>query len=323
MKTCYKATYLFLLVLSALPSYAKNEANQISNKTVSTLFPLRVVQQKIGDCDFQSGKPVADQRVLMSATAGGDVTVSGKDRSNRVWTSTYEATPGAGCQLWKVDLGRNGRLDLAFVEFGANSSGGWDTTLSLLLFDNDGLPFPWQATSLFTVDDLGIRELVKLGEEKRQAVIVPQRLGEVNGKGIEFHAYDFTDNRVQEVLGSYANKAWPFTVPPGILTSPSSQNMGSLSTIVPAISQVSQTKTGTHDFLRLKGDNDAERQVVFSDQSMDLPKILIVDSAAGRKIISSPQPSDFQNLKTPNVTTTVLGQDCTQGTCFPLIMWMK
>lgn len=328
MKTVYVVLTMFIFAQAALPGFAKNSVDQSPAGTVSKLFPSRISQQKVGDCAFQSSQPVVDQGISMSATPEGEVTISGKNQSNRVWTSTYEATPGAGCQLWKVDLGQNGRLALAFIEFGADSSGGWDTTLSLLLFDDEGRPFPWQATSLFTVDDLGVRELVKLGEEKQPAIIVPRLLKQVSDTGVvsktgtEFHAYSFTKDRVREVLGYYANRTWPLVVPAGFVPSSPSGNAESLSTSVVNSSEA-QVQQKTHEYVRLNGKNDSERQVEFTDQSMALPKVLIVDSADGRRLISFPQQSDFQNLKALSLKTTVLGQDCHQGSCSPLIMWMK
>jgi hypothetical protein len=329
MKTVYVALTMFIFAQAALPGFAKNSVDQSPAGTVSTLFPSRISQQKVGDCAFQSNKPVVDQGISMSAAPGGEVTISGKDQSNHVWTSTYEATPGAGCQLWKVDLGQNGRLALAFIEFSADSSGGWDTTLSLLLFDDEGRPFPWQATSLFTVDDLGVRELVKLGEEKQPAIIVPRRLEQVSDTGVvrktgtEFHAYSFTKDRVREVLGYYANRTWPLIVPAGFVPSSPSGNVESLSTASVIDSRQVQLQAATHEYVRLNGKNDSERQVEFTDQSMALPKILVVDRADGRSIISLPQQSDFENLKALNLKTTILGQDCDQSSCSPLIMWMK
>jgi hypothetical protein len=323
MKIRYYAASMFVLVMSAFPAFAANDAASIANTTVAALFPSRAVQQKIADCDFKAGKSETFQGVQMSVTSGGDVTLSGKDHSNRVWSSTYKATPGAGCQLWRVDLGRDGLLDLAFVEFGANSSGGWDTTLSLLLFDDQGHPFPWQATSKFSTDDLGVRELVKLGDEKRKAVIVPRRLDEGRGDETVYHAYGFKENRVREILGSYSNKSWPLILPPGVVTSHSYLDSTSLTTAVLVGNLPSPAQDSTHHFLRLEGANDLERQVVFSDGSMMLPKVLVVDSANGRRIISFPQEADFLNLQKLNLTTTTLGQSCDGGVCAALIMWMK
>jgi hypothetical protein len=321
MRTFYQVMYLSTLLFSAIPSFAVSGIT--SDSAVSILFPVRVNQQKIADCDFKSSKPVNAQGVQMIATPGGDVTISGRDRSSLLWTATYEATPGAGCQLWRVDLGRNGQLDLAFLEFGANSSGGWDTTLSLLLFDEKGSPFPWQATSKFTSDGLGIRELVKLGDEQRPVVIDPQRRNDIKENPTEYHAYGFSGDRVLEILGEYGDKSWPLMIPSGVLDSSAPRTSESLSTTTLLHSQTLQENQVGHHFLGLKGNSEYERQVVFSDGSMTMPKILIVDTASERRIISSPQPSDFLNVKRANLITTVLGQDCGQATCSPLIMWMK
>jgi hypothetical protein len=38
---------------------------------------------------------------------------------------------------------------LEIVSPGVDSSGGYDSTLTVILFDQDGQPFPWQATGNF------------------------------------------------------------------------------------------------------------------------------------------------------------------------------
>lgn len=178
-----------------------------SQETLGT--PIR--QQKIADCNFQSSAPVSFGTGTMVTDPGGPVTLSGIDRRGKKWTAIYEdVAPGAGCELWQAYLGDNGEVDLIFVQHGMDGSGGWDTVLSLLLFDNQGRPFPWQAIAKFTVDDSGVRELVQLEQEKKPVAIVPERKDDDRwNERVSYQAYTFAGTRATELVGTYGGVTWP------------------------------------------------------------------------------------------------------------------
>ena len=182
------------LVLGALNSVGMSEAQSATEVQAKLREVLRtpVKQQKIADCNFQSSAPVSFGTGAMVMDPSGRVTLSGVDRQGKTWTATYkDVAPAAGCELWQAYLGNDGEVDLIFVQNGFDSSGGWDTVLSLLLFDDQGRPFPWQAMAKFTVNDTGIRELVQFEGEKKSVVIVPQRKDTDRSNGYySYHAYE-------------------------------------------------------------------------------------------------------------------------------------
>lgn len=251
----------------------------------------------------------------MATESGGDVFVSGKDHRGNSWKASYEATPGAGCQLWKVDLGRNGGLDLAFLSFGANSSGGWDTTLSLLLFDGQGRPFPWQATSMFTVTDLGIKELVLLGEARLPAVIVARQSSTDVGQGApEYHAFQFVADRASEIVGKQGNIVWPIV---------STSNTPHVGIAKSSLSTNGTLETSRISYVSLLGNTDSERRLHFSSEDIAVPKVLVVDANGTRQITSSPDKADLLQLRAGGTIRAMLGQDCDSEPCSPMVLWIS
>jgi hypothetical protein len=312
-----------MILTCGLSCFAKAQTGPNVQVKLQQALQTPIAQQKLADCDFQAPAPVSFGNGTMAADAGGTVTLRGVDRRGKTWTAIYQATPGAGCQLWQTYLEPGGEADLVFLQMGANSSGGWDTVLSVLLFDSQGRPFPWQATGKFTTNKDGIRELVQLGEEKKLAVIVPEQQSDAQGNVYHsYHAYTFTDARTTELIGVYGGVKWPLTD-----LSPLQQKAA---IVVPYTLTTAGQSAGSDEvppnsphYMGLKGINDSERQLVMSNTSFPLPDVLIVDSAAGRKIVSSPMHSDLTDLQANRAAGITLGNDCSNGDCHPLLLWLK
>ena len=167
-------------------------------------------QQKLADCNFQSAAPVSIGIGKMKTDADGTVILSGQDKTGKSWTASYQAFPGAGCQLWQARLERSEEPALVFVQFGGNTSGGWDTTLSVLLFDAQNRPFPWQAKGKFDVTKDGIDGLVILGKADTPAVLVRTQQSDGPGNHRESHSiYTFLGNRAVEMTGELEGKQCP------------------------------------------------------------------------------------------------------------------
>lgn len=310
----------FISVSALLSSFALG--SQPNDKArIAEALKYTVVQQKLEDCDFSSKTARVFEGIQVNTVPGGDVVLSGKDRSGKAWRASYEATPGAGCQIWKVDLGRNGALDLAFLSFGANSSGGWDTTLSLLLFDRNGLPFPWQATSKFETTPLGIRELVKLGNARTPAVIVASPQQSVSGeqKAFDDHIFTFAGDGTSEVFGKQESTTWPSNTPASEAVGASSTT--SLSTYEATPNSSSESKAAV--FVSLKGTTDSERRLEFSNGEIAVPKLLVVDRNNVREITSFPDKAELLKLKPGATTKATLGQDCNGDQCAPVVLWIS
>jgi hypothetical protein len=288
------------------------------------IFHTTVKQQKIADCNFQSSAPFSFGSGTIVADPKGMVTLSGVDRRGKTWTAVYEGVaPGSGCELWQAYLEDSGEVDLIFVERGMDSSGGWDTILSVLLFDEQGLPFPWQAMAKFTVDDSGVRELVQPRDQKMVIAIVPERKDtERSNEHYSFHAYTFAGTRSTELTGSYGGIIWPlfdYPVPQDRFTPAGVSTLTTLGN--PAGANEIQRKASLDD--RKTAARDAKAQQPDPNASFDLPDLVVSDREAGRKIISSPTEFDLKELQTNRAEPIVLGRSCTDRPCHPLVLWFK
>jgi len=320
MKKMLIASSVVSLLSYALSAAGQDLESVPTNAGLAKLMQAEVLQQKLSDCDFSSSHSRTIAGVKMTTSPDGAVVLSGADRLARKWSVSYAATPGAGCQLWAADLAQNGTKDLVFVGFGGNSTGGWDTTLLLVLFDEQGRPFPWQATSKFTIGDSGIRELVRLDPDARPTVIVPQRQSDGQAPtSYRYGLFGFKGNKVEELAGLHADINWPLMLPPSSRAVPALQKDLMLAT-VDTNASVPQKPAY---FRGLRGQNDSDREVVLSDGSTRMPELLVVDTPTGRSIISSPVQSDLQNVKPDTSSVEVLGKDCSQESCHPVVMWVK
>lgn len=288
------------------------------------IFQTTVKQQKIADCNFQSSAPFSFGSGTMVADPKGTVTLSGVDRRGKTWTAVYDrVAPGAGCELWQAYLENNGEVDLIFVERGMDSSGGWDMVLSLLLFDDQGRPFPWEAMAKFIVDDSGVRELVQARDQKRVIAIVPERKDtDRSNEHYSYHAYTFAGTRATELTGSYGGITWPlfdYAVPQNRFTPAGVSVLTTLGN--PA--GVNQIRRKEPIDERKTGATDAKAQQPAPNESFDLPDLVVSDREAGRKIISSPTEFDLNELQTNRAKPIVLGNSCTDRPCHPLVLWFK
>ncbi len=298
----------------------QNVQSAPTNAGLTKLMQAEVLQQKLSDCDFSSSNSRTIAGVKMITTPDGDVLLSGADRLAHKWSVYYAATPGGGCQLWAANLSLSGKQDLIFVGFGGNSSGGWDTALLLILFDDQGRPFPWQATSKFTVGDSGIRELVHLDPDARPAIIISQLQSDDQSTNIyRYSLFGFKGNKVEELVGLHADINWPLVLPPRSRALAALQGSLMLAT---AQTDALDPQKPTY-FKGIRGLNDSEREVVLTDGVTRMPELLVVDSPTGRSIISSPVQSDLQNIKADTSAVEMLGKDCSQESCRPVVMWVR
>ena len=314
------------VLIGALSLVCASEAQTPSDVQAKFMEALRtpIKQQKLADCNFQSAAPVSFGTGTMVTDPGGEVTLKGVDWRGKSVDSDYYTAPVTGCELWQANLGSNGEVDLIFVQHGFDTSGGWDMILSLLLFDDQERPFPWQAMAKFTIDDSGVRELVQLGEEKKMVAIVPERKSDVQGNmHYSYYAYTFAGIRATELAGAYGGLTWPLS---DYYSAPQNRT-GRLA--LHTLTTSGQSDSGNEIppnsplFKGLVRTGDSVHQLVMSNATFDVPDVLVLDSAAGRKIISEPLISTLANLQTNRAKGIALGNSCIYRPCHPVVIWLK
>lgn len=272
-----------------------------------------LAQQAISTCsDLRSTFPWGRSDLKYM---NGDLIVSGTDQAGR----TYVAAKGTGitgCQIWSADLDGNGQKDLVILTPGQDSSGGYDTELSVLLFDTDGRPFPWKATGNFTSNGAGIGQLVQAPSGRGASVIAPTKEGLAGpDANLAFQAYTFSPNAVTKMTGSAFGLNWPVLAnsTPELekhqMAATLSFDQKSFSAPVRLRAGSPQTISATSMFALSNG------------QGVEAPATLVEEDAAGDRVITfDPMPSDLQRLLRQSAQVTTVGRSCEEEECRPLVM---
>lgn len=249
----------------------------------------------------------------------GDLVISGTDQLGRSYRA-IKATNIAGCEIWSADLDGNGIQDLIILTPGEDSSGGYDAELSILFFDKDGYPFPWQATGKFISGESGVLQIVSSPlPTSRAGVIVPTKEGLAGpNANLAFQLYAFSPSAVTKVSGKAIGTTWPaFANPTPQLIA--HQKAASL--------VFDQSKLALPERLKpitSNGGNVSATSKLALDNGQRLvpPAILVEDSANGSRLINfDPIPKDIEELASKSAQVTPIGQSCEGEECRPLI-WM-
>jgi hypothetical protein len=327
---------LIRLVLVLLAGYfsADIASGQKSELFIDGIAPVPIApQRKLAACDFNNPQTLSLGRVYLETQKDGSVTLRGKNDAGKPWTSSYTVAPGAGCELWEASLDANVSA-LFFVNRGMDSSGGWDTTLSVLYFDDGGNPFPWQAEGYVEVTSLGLANIVQLKDTRAVGVIIATR--EMGSSAIgddvwahrdEFRLYKLSQDGVNEVKGVEQGVRWPFVY------ENAKDNWGTRSARYDlsvshriAMDVLAEEESGTNSLHQVEGVkviNGTDPEFVLSDRKEPFPDILVVDSTNGRNIISDPTISDVSALKISKATAQTFGNNCTEDACHAVVIWIK
>lgn len=308
---------------------------------------------QVGTCE-QGGSFPASDNVTISAK-GPVLEIRGADSAGAPWSAKLRVN-GPSCTVLQGDLDNNGRPDLVIYAPGISDRGAYGTTLSILLFDKNGEPFPWQATGRFTLVEGGIQELRQ--DSKGTILFETSELGLPAWGGISLvsNLYRFEDSRVVTSNNTLQGVEFPHVVsqnqgdakiahmvssinlstdvvPPGTGSpvqnadakfvrygAPSNAPVTSASPAPAAVGQ------GANPAVNLSAVSGAENQITVSDGSrMELPDVLVLDRANGiRQIVFHPEQADLQPMATETYRIHPTGLNCTgPDDCEPFILWAK
>lgn len=309
---------------------------------------------QIADCD-QSGAVYHDAAVAITAQ-GPVLSFWGTDLTGNSWNAKLPIT-GLGCVVFKSDIDNNGQPDLVIYSPGITDRGSYGTSLTILLFDETGKPFPWQATGRFTLVDGGIQEIRQ--DSKGVAIIQTSELGLAAWGGISFasYLYRFSDGRATTSQETFEGIEFPHLIAANENDSRITQTVRSidLSTNVVrgATSPVQSTdakfvRYGTESGSSTRAasassvaaavdpianptiDSSAlsstREQILASDGSkLELPDILVIDDTEGsRQIVFHPEDADMKQMAGGKYRIHPTGLDCSDpDDCQSFIIWAK
>ena len=297
------------------------QAQTIVPKQVQQLLTKRFPQVKVGACNDDDMSPLV-YRDTAIYSKNGNISIHGSDHFGNPWTAKMEISPMSECQVWTSDLGNNQRQDLLILVMGLNSSGGADSQLSLLVFDDNGLPLPWQAIGSFTSDADGVLQVVRPDSNKAAQIIVPKQEG-IGNISRAYHLFGVAGNSIDRAIVSGSD--WPF------LSSTSKEftheqqayapwgpDRNSVSSNVMAASRITITE------IKNQGSMQDEQLVLSNKQVLRYPKIIMIDRPNKTRAIDfDPTQIAIKQLKNSNAAVQVYGTTCDGGFCQPLLLWAK
>lgn len=311
------------------------------------VFPL----VKVAECDRQgSAYESADFNIYIR---GSVLSIQGRDLSGNAWTAETSFS-GPGCKIFQADLDVNGRQDLIIFAPGIGSRGLYDTHLTMLLFDAAGKPVPWSATGYFSLTSNGIAE-ISPSPSGGAVVLHNYIVGHPSWGGVSYIArlYKVANAEISTVESVYSGTAFP-VITGARASDPTFQKAvgeKSLSTVDDSQKAATGAQTPSLHFVRygteipaaakppsgtiltpeqgagitidMSALNAGVEHLILSDGSkLDLPTVLILDSANGaRRIVFSPESRDLTQLENGSYSIQQLGTDCLDvGDCRPFIL---
>ena len=325
----------------------KNSA-ALPEKVASVLsHPLR--QAKVANCaDTAQALPWRNETTISYSSIG--LKLTGMDALGRSWTTVVPASNIMTCEIWSAKLGNQTRDDLEIINY-SSDAGGYNTELTILFFDSEGRPVPWQARGHFESSEKGIVQIA-LDQRGDAMIVVPTRTGDRwGGYAYINDLYKITDSGVTKETDN-AQGSWPvITGNVRVLSKRELTDMRAVNLKLSAESSVQSgprivkitrarlpSKTPTEqpstsaptNMLNARvsiPDVEAESQetkLILSDgTSMLLPRILVVDNANGNRDIFFDQnvPDGVEQLKGSPCTVRATGVGCEEEDCHPFILW--
>ncbi len=312
---------LFLFTSLLAPAFGQIAATPASNPVLARVMDGQIKQTKIGECAHAINPVLLYQQVEIDSAEDGEISIAGHSNDGQKWRATIEVAPVAECEVWAAELSPGYPPSIILLAAGINSSGGWDTKLSLFLFNKEGMPMPWQATSMFDWDDSGVKEIVRGPGAERASIVLPIQEGDrFDGFSYAYELYDVVGDRVQPVADVRYGVRWPW-IPKGQHTLDEHRQMNSLST-VPTTTKAKGNDDSPVRIKKLSKTAANNDQIELDDKSSVLfPDMLVEDNASHeRVIVFAPQEEDLRKLLKPGTTVQVIGKECYGDECAPLIL---
>jgi hypothetical protein len=316
-------TAICMLALSAITPFV--DAQIPAPKQVHSLLAKHFPQTLIGECEDGEASPLTRGYTSIQ-WHNGDISIHGSDLQGKPWVAQIKVSPIAECQVWTSDLANNQQHDVLVLSMGIDSSGGWSSQLSLLIFDNQGRPFPWQAIGNFSADANGILEVVKSESKGVAEIVVAKQSGNIHsGFSYAYHRFGVTGSRIRKITHAQDGSTWPLIVSPTKNTNETEGRYDS-STISGGTGVAEDEDSSKSKIVRIENsDSMQDEHLVLSTKAViGYPKIVMIDKPdGGRSIDFDPTQSEIEELKNNNAMVQSLGTECDRGNCQPLLLWAK
>lgn len=341
MKLNFRAMVLFLASLCA-SGFSAAKVIADDDRIVDSVLAERFPQTKVGDCDYNKNASLHYKGTEIQLSENGAISISGVAIDGRYWEASIDVSPIARCEIWSADLAQGRPSALIVMAWNLDSSGGWQTALNLLLFNDQGMPMPWRASSSFDVDAKGVREIVRLPGDANASILVPVREGDrTNGFAYAYDLYDVVGDRLRSVTDIRYGVKWPFipnkrqdlaALTVEQLTSLSKKTSSAENAEILVEIDMLHERLSTFDssatpeprriinLARHPGDDKLQLKIE-DGPTVGFPEILMEDTSdSNRSINFQPDEDDARKTISNPKKTLFIGRGCMDRSCNPLIM---
>lgn len=337
----FLAIILFLASLWT-PAFTADAEAPADNPAIASVLAERFPQTKVGDCDSSQHTSLRYNGAEIHFSENGVLSILGVANNGIHWNATINVSPIARCEIWSGELALDKPPALIIMAWNLDSSGDWQTAMNLILFNDQGEPMPWRASSLFHVDKNGVQEIVRMPGSANASVLVPLREGDrVNGFAYAYDLYDVVGDRLRAVDDIRNGVNWPF-IPNKRqeLAGLTAGQLMNLAKAAPATQgaeiqleiKLRHKRLSTFDsdattssgqlksLTRHPGDNELQLELQ-DGLTVGFPSILVEDNADNvRSINFQPNQEDVQKAIGDSKKVQFIGRGCLDRTCNPLIM---
>jgi hypothetical protein len=198
MKSGLAFRILFSLAIGAALAFAFFDSHlPLTNQELST----RVLLQEIpSDCGpYLEPTPVGSATIHPNQDAT-TLVLEGRDNAGNPWhLETF--IHGFGCSLWIADLDLNGAEDIILSYPTTGNGLAPPTGLTMLMFDAEGRPVPWDVVGYFDEDSTGIRDFLDINQDGH-AELIQMRYDDGYWITSAYEAADAFWHRVDAKIGS-------------------------------------------------------------------------------------------------------------------------
>ena len=271
-------------------------------------FPLR----ELTECEVQ-GQSLQVGNVRIDVER--NIQLSSSPQSKAKWNTMLYYSPSLGCAIYQGDLDNDGEEDLVILTFGGDSSGGYDTRLTVLMMNKNGMPTPWRVEGYFRAERQDVREISK-GPDGNAYILDSISVGQPAWGGVSYgyRLFHPKNGQMEEVSGNLLGLTWPYL--PKV-----NPNNEELRMKIASSSNVSSGSVKTTSSLTAV--NQGKLSLV-GGTTLPLPEVVVVDHAdQSRTILFEPTDKDLASLTSLQYSIQFAGTTDRFEAGGPFLMWAR
>ncbi len=275
---------------------------------IQPLFPL----VKVSGCEA-GVQPVKVGDVQINVEK--DIFISSIPGVKARWSTALDYSPGFGCVIYKGDLDNDGVEDLVVVTFGGDSSGGYNSRLTIFLIDGSGMPNPWRVEGYFRTETQGVREIAR-GQDGRALILDSITAGHPAWGGVSYGYRLFRprDGQMEEVSGILLGVTWPYLPK----TNPDNEELAW------KIATSTSITSGTTRAVPSAATVNQRRLNLVDGTPLPIPEITVVDHADhSRTIFFDPTDKELARLAGQRYSIQITGTTNRFEPGGPFLLWAK